>query len=106
MGYTPMRQAYHGNEDGKGGDDLGPEPVGGLDVFNPLQNTVLKEKLFLFSLVFAVVNVLLDPLFKLRPGSLLQHTGYTSVNLTHARILRLYIHTNSQLVYTRNCIYT
>ena len=37
MGYTPMRQAYHGNEDGKGGDDLGPEPVGRLDVFNPLQ---------------------------------------------------------------------
>ena len=79
VGYR-VQQTYHGDEDGEGSKDLGPEPVGGLDVFTPLKNRVVHEELLTGIIILAVANVALDPLLKLRPGSLLQHTRHTNVN--------------------------
>ena len=80
-----MQQTYHGDEDGEGSKDLGPEPVGGLDVLLPLENRVVHKELLTGIFVLAVANVALDPLLKLRPGPLLHSTHVTRMSI-------LYIH--------------
>ena len=73
--YNTLYVTYHAQQDDESADDLGVEPVLRLYVLPLLQDGVVDEETLLGLLVLAVLDVALDPLLKLRPGSLLRGGG-------------------------------
>ncbi len=63
--------SYHDGKDGEGGDDLGEEPGGGLDVLLAIQNLVEDGESLRFLFRLGTANVALDLLLELGTGSLL-----------------------------------
>ena len=87
--HTHTHGRHHSDEDGEGGNDLGQEPVGGLDVLVLLQHRVVDIELLTRLLCLALANVALDLLLKLWTSSLLRPPGKkkTVIHVHHSNVI-------------------
>ena len=98
---------YHRDEDGESGHDFWPEPVGRLDVLFLLKNWVVHKELLTSIFLFAVADISLDLLFKLRPSSFLQTHIHVPIFIFRIFDMHVYMYIHVYIyiyIYIYTCI--